>query len=73
MDLYGPLRDVARKYLKSIPHTNGVPTQEEVDELTRTLVEVREVAIRDAAEEVGRGQVQADYVRARILRLLEAR
>jgi hypothetical protein len=40
LDLYGPMRDVARKYLKSIPHTQGVPTQGEVDDLTRLLCEV---------------------------------
>lgn len=48
MDLYGPMRDVARKYLKSIPHTKGVPTQGEVDELTRVLAAVREQALLDA-------------------------
>ena len=41
MDLYGPMRDVARKYLKSIPHTKGVPTQGEVDDLTALLSKVR--------------------------------
>lgn len=49
MDLYGPLRDSARKYLKAIPSTKGVPTQGEVDDLTRTLLEVRAEALRDAA------------------------
>jgi hypothetical protein len=35
MNLYGPMRDLARMYLKDIPYTHGVPTQEEVDNLTR--------------------------------------
>jgi len=52
MDLYGPMRDVARKYLKAIPHTKGVPTQGEVDDLTRTLEDVRTTAARTERERI---------------------
>lgn len=63
MDLYGPMRDVARKYLKSIPHTKGVPTQGEVDDLTRTLEGIRmerwNEAVETCIEVVKRQQVSA--------------
>jgi hypothetical protein len=40
VDLYGPMRDRARKFLKSLPNLHGVPSQDDVDGLTTLLAEV---------------------------------
>jgi hypothetical protein len=46
---YGPLRDVARKWLFNPDHPNKCATQGEVDDLATLLNDVRDKALEEAA------------------------